>query len=158
MDSRGNGLRRSVIPGIVAAVALIAMATVGAGIWKAVRTARIHAATERLRAMYFTEDYEGARFEGAGLVRQFPQASELKAWYLLSNPGSGTATHYDPLEAAQQMVREHPTDPWSWFAMAGTLYLPRVSSEQAKYEKGDLDGLAASAKALAMMPHHPDFI
>ncbi|HEU5182203.1 MAG TPA: redoxin domain-containing protein [Candidatus Polarisedimenticolia bacterium] len=137
---------------ILAAAALI-LIIAGFQAWRAVQAARLRAATERLRTMYFTGDYEGARQEGADLVRRFPQSMELLAWYFVAGGSrKGYGDDDGKLKVARRMTRDHPNDPWGWFALAGTESLLRTSDEQGN------EALAASAKALALRPHHPDFI
>ena len=55
-------------------------------------------------------------------------------------------------ERARRLTQERPADPWSWFALAGTQEWHRRSDQD------DEKMVATSTKALAMMPHHPDFI
>jgi tetratricopeptide (TPR) repeat protein len=102
----------------------------------------VREATEQQRTSYLSGDCEGGALRGAKLVRRFPEAPELKAWYLSCLFG------YDrdqALQMARQMTSNRPNEPWGWFALAMTV----LSSDEA---------LKASEKALALNPRHPDFL
>ena len=130
---------------LVLLVVSIAVAAASRDFLKARRASQLLAATQRQRGMYFTQEYERGFSEGERLLRRFPESSELKAWTLLSASPSSMGHNDKAVHAAEEMTVRHPEDPWGWFALAG----PARGSDQA---------LAASEKALAMMPRHPDFL
>ena|SRR5439155_11231540 len=111
--------------------------------------AELQAAIRQLRSEFFAEDYEGAALEGEKLIKQFAASSELKAWYLSCLARSDERAEARKL--ATEVVQSHPNDPWSWFTLASVLNVENSQDSQAQ-------ALAASEKALALMPRHPDFL
>jgi tetratricopeptide (TPR) repeat protein len=109
------------------------------------RSHQVQQATQQLRTLYFSEQYERGVLLGADFVRRFPEAPELKAWY---------ASCLEPndrdraIAIGRQMTSTRPTEPWSWFALAMALHMGNFKGE----------ALEASRKALALNPHHPDFL
>ena len=151
MESLSDSRSRPILRLTILAALAVAVVYGSAKLWQAVQAAQLHAAIDRLRTMYFTEDFEGAKTEGPRMVLQFRDSTELQAWYLLAaNSHSGLGQ--EAVKRARQMTQDHPNDPWAWFALSGT-QVSHLTSDQE-----DDEALAASAKALAMMPRHPDFI
>ncbi|MGH8248609.1 MAG: tetratricopeptide repeat protein, partial [Gammaproteobacteria bacterium] len=104
-------------------------------------------AARTLRAMYFQRDFEGAVAQGKDATAKFPQALDLRAWYLLSLARNDQAK--EAVAAAEEMLSSAKESPWAHFALAGALnYLS---------SRGD-EALAASEKVLALVPEHPDAI
>src|SRR5262249_40036916 len=98
---------------VLVVIALGAFAWSATALVRHVRDARrgrqLREATEQLRTSYFSGDCEGASLRGAQLVRRFPEAPELKAWYL------SCLFSYDREQAgkiARQMTTNQPSEPW----------------------------------------------
>ncbi|HLA11912.1 MAG TPA: redoxin domain-containing protein [Pyrinomonadaceae bacterium] len=108
---------------------------------------KVSSASEQLRAMYFNLNFDSGEIEGKPLLQKFPQSSEVTAWHILNM--AANASLKKALVAAEKMTKTRPNDPWSWFALAGVLSHTSDRGEEA---------LAASQKALAKAPKHPDFM
>ncbi len=105
-------------------------------------------AAAQVRAMYFMRDYEGAHIEAKKLLEQFPDAPELRAWYVFSLCGDRKAE--EGLRVAEEMTTADSTEAWSLFAHAAAVsWHPDRTAEQ---------GLEAGDKAFAAAPDHPDFV
>jgi thiol-disulfide isomerase/thioredoxin/Flp pilus assembly protein TadD len=103
-------------------------------------------AAARLRALYFIRDFEGGTAEGVRLAARFPDADEVRAWYLMNRV---RPWHEDEalVRDAEAMVAKHPDGPWARFALAGVFTWSNVRYAEA---------LNASRRALEAMPEHPD--
>src|SRR5258705_2322232 len=104
-------------------------------------------AATRVRSLYFDESHAVGVSEGGKLIERFPESSELQAWYLMNEARQFMVD--DAIRGATALTVERPSDPWSWFALAGTSTL--------SWERR-LESLKLSRKALAMAPNHPDFL
>lgn len=104
-------------------------------------------AIAKLRAMYFRQDYEGARVEGKRLIAVFPKSLPLRAWFVLNLAADGESV--DARSIADAMKATHPESPWSWFAAAAW--------QQFDEERGG-ESIAASEKLLSLMPSEPDYL
>jgi Flp pilus assembly protein TadD/thiol-disulfide isomerase/thioredoxin len=101
----------------------------------------------RLRALFFMRDFETGALEGGKLMATSPDASELRAWYVLNLVRGGDEKQAVAL--AEEMTRKQPQDPWAWFALAGAL------NYQAERPA---DAVAAGETALKLLPNDPDII
>jgi thiol-disulfide isomerase/thioredoxin len=72
-------------------------------------------ASERVAALYRAGDYETA----ARAAVADPDDVELSAWLIAAK--LRTSEGQDQTEAARALVAAHPTNPWSWFALAQVL-------------------------------------
>src|SRR5215471_6075788 len=104
MNASRSSTARTLIRLTALVVVCLVLAVAGLRVWEAIQAARMRAATQRLRAMYFSEDYEGARIEGARLARQFPEASELNAWHLLGAGARGGPNNHEARAVARRMT------------------------------------------------------
>lgn len=104
-------------------------------------------AAAKLRAMYFSQDFEGGCAEGKKLVARFPDSEEARAWLILSMSRNNMVE--EAVKAAEKMIASKPDSFWSLFAMAGALN---------RHDERGSEALAASEKALALAPDHPDAI
>ncbi len=104
-------------------------------------------AAAKLRALYFARTFEAAAAEGKNLVAQFPDSPQTRAWYVLSLARSDREK--EAVAEADAMVASSKENPWSWFALAGSL---NFLSERGA------EALAASEQALAMLPENEDAI
>ena len=128
MESLSDSRSRPILRLTILAALAVAVVFGSAKIWQVVHAAQLQAAIGRLRTMYFTEDHEGARMEGPRLVLQFPDSTQLQAWYLLGNEWS-TGLGQEAVKRARQMTQDHPNDPWAWFALSGT-QISHLDSDQ----------------------------
>ena len=101
----------------------------------------------RLRAEFFQRDYDTAVTEGEKLVVSNPNASELRAWFILNLVRSGDDKRAVAL--AQEMSTKKPKDGWAWFALAGALNYQR---------ERPADAVAAAEKAIDLLPGNADVI
>lgn len=104
-------------------------------------------ATGRLRSLYFSRDYEGGYIEGKELISEYPDSTDLRAWFVLNAAANGFVKEAK-LES-QKMVDAKEDDPWSLFALAGALSHDWLSRFEA---------LKASEKAFSKMLGHEDFL
>lgn len=99
-----------------------------------------------IRAFVLKGSYEQAVTEGTALLATNDDA-ELKAWFVAGLVRSGDVK--GAIEMADLMVAMEGETPWSWFAKAAALTWAKGQEKEA---------LAASDKALALNPEHPDFV
>ena len=104
-------------------------------------------AAVKLRSMYFARDFEGGYVEGKNLMQQYPDAAEVKAWFILC--ASRNEIEDEALELAEELKAADDKNGWGWFALAVAL---NYHSERNK------EALAASEKALALLPGNDDAI
>jgi tetratricopeptide (TPR) repeat protein len=104
-------------------------------------------ATQRLRELYQLRDYQTAVREGAEWIERAPEAFELRAWYAFNLARAGRVD--EAIAEAEKLVEADSANPFCWFGLAGAL--------QAHRERGE-EALAASEKALSLLPDHIDFI
>lgn len=102
--------------------------------------------TNTIRHFYFLRDYEAGISEGERRLGDGTGETEQRAWYVACLARGGQPD--EALAQAQRMIDAAPDDAWSRFAYAAALNWADGRGEEA---------LAASAKALDMMPHHTDF-
>ncbi len=72
-------------------------------------------AAEKLRELYKMRDFEAGYESGRKFIKQFPENSELRAWFI-----SNTARNYmsaEAVETAKRFTAENPEDAWAWFAL-----------------------------------------
>jgi len=79
----------------------------------------LKAAAAKFRAMYFTEDLDAGIHESQALATQFPDATDIRTWLVLM---LGRNNHSeDALKEVEALNAAYPNDPWSAFALVGTL-------------------------------------
>lgn len=103
-------------------------------------------AATHIRALVLKGSYDQAVTEGKALLATHDD-SELKAWYLVGLTRSGAVQAAN--ETADLMVAMEGENPWSWFAKAAACIWGKDQQAEAR---------AASDKALALNPEHPDFV
>ncbi|HEX5732934.1 MAG TPA: redoxin domain-containing protein [Blastocatellia bacterium] len=101
----------------------------------------------KLRSMYFARDFEGGYVEGKKLMQQYPDATEVKVWFILC--ASRNEREDEALELAEELKAADEKNGWGWFALAVAL---NYHSERNK------EALAASEKALALLAGNDDAI
>ncbi|HJQ68121.1 MAG TPA: redoxin domain-containing protein [Blastocatellia bacterium] len=101
-------------------------------------------AAMRLRSMYFARDYEGGYVEGKKFMQQYPDAGQVKVWFVLS--ACRIEREDEALELAEKWKADEK-DGWGLFAIASALSYQEERKEEA---------LAASEKALALLPGNDD--
>lgn len=104
-------------------------------------------AAAKLRALYFSQDFEGGCAEGQRQVARFPDAEEARAWLILHMSRNNMVK--EAVEAAEKMIASKPDSFWSLFARAAALN---------RHDERGSEALTASEKALALAPDHPDAI
>jgi thiol-disulfide isomerase/thioredoxin/predicted Zn-dependent protease len=106
-------------------------------------------AAARLRALFLQMDFDSGLVEGKALVAAHPEATDVRAWYLLNMASMNRAT--DAVAAARAMTTTEPRDPWGWFALAGTL--------AEYYDAPDKAGMIGAAdRAFRLLSGHPDIV
>ena len=106
----------------------------------------VQQAVERVRAMYYAQDFEGGYREGLRLVRQYPNEPALRAW-LIANQARNEPAEYAVL-AADSLLASYPESPWSLFAKAHAL----AWGDERK------EALPIARQALAREPRNPDML
>ena len=104
-------------------------------------------AAVKLRSMYFARDFEGGYVEGKKLMRQYPDAIEVKVWFILCASRNERAD--EALELAEELKAADDKNGWGWFALAVALNYHHERNKEA---------LAASEKVLALLPGNDDAI
>src|ERR1051325_4826365 len=104
-------------------------------------------AAAKLRARFFARDFEAGFLEGARLMRQYPDSTAVKVWYVLNGSFGGRAD--EALELAEKMRAADDKDGWSWFALTAAL------AEQGEHHK---EAVAASDKMIALLPANDDAV
>ena len=150
-------MARSVGPGIVIVILALAGSSLSGKLYAhpgtpvaprgSPRIVIAQEAVERLRNLFFADDFEGGRMEGEELVARFPESSELRAWHLLHE--AQRWRDGDALRQSETLAVVRPSDPWSWFALAAAL---RFNHER------HAESPKISRKALGMAGDHPDFL
>lgn len=131
---------------IVPVILAIAALTTG-GLVGAQAGGDAEAASDLLRRLYLARDWEQGSANGAELVKEFPDSSRLRAWWLLNKALNRHVE--EAIGEAEAMTLQAPQDPWGWFALAGTLAQDSERTEEA---------LAAGRKLLEMTPDWPQSV
>lgn len=104
-------------------------------------------AASEVREVFFDRDYEGAVMLAERLLESRRNDTALQAWHTVAL--SLNTERDDALGIAEAMMDQHPDDPWSWFALAGTTTWHGDHDERA---------LDVSSEMLKRSFDHPDFI
>ncbi|MDQ6786899.1 MAG: hypothetical protein M3033_08840 [Acidobacteriota bacterium] len=73
-------------------------------------------AVAELRELYKLRDFESGYETGRKLIEQFPDNTELQAWFI-SNMARNEMSK-DAVEAAKKLVENNPENAWAWFVLA----------------------------------------
>lgn len=104
------------------------------------------AAIAKLRELYAGRDFEGGYRLGRKLVKQFPENTELNAWFLVNMARNEMSK--EAVEAAKMLVENNKENAWAWFALANA----HIRNSQTK------EAIPAAEKALKLMPDDEEFI
>ena len=109
-------------------------------------------AAEKVRELYKMRDFEGGHELGQKLVKQFPENSQVRAWFIFN-----TARNYmsaEAVEMAKKFADEKPDDPWSWFALANAY----IRNAQFAGNSQNDEALSTAKKLLQFDADEEEFI
>lgn len=103
-------------------------------------------AAEKLRELYKMRDFEAGYELGQKFVKQFPESSQVRAWFIINSARNFMSA--EAVEMAEKFTEEKPNDSWAWFALANA-YIRNSQNDKA---------LSAAKKLLRFDEAEDEFI